>query len=265
MSSSPAAWLKAAAVAAGVALLACRAVSAEALPDTVSRIKPSIVAVGQHKVAAAPPFTIRGTGFAIGSGRLVATNAHVVASLSGETEGTIAVQVSQGQEGGSQLRRARVLATDAQHDLAVLEIEGPPLPPLKLGGSDELVREGQSIAFTGFPIGSVLGFFPVSHRGIVSAIPPIVLPSPNARGLNAIMIKRAQSGAFRIYQLDATAYPGNSGSPVYDPESGVVLGVINMVFVKATREAALSQPSGITYAIPVAHLHALLEEAGKRP
>jgi hypothetical protein len=32
-----------------------------------------------------------------------------------------------------------------------------------------------------------------------------------------------------------------------------------MVLVKSTREAALSQPSGITYAIPVRHLRALLE------
>lgn len=125
------------------------------------------------------------------------------------------------------------------------------------------MREGQEIAFTGFPIGSVLGFFPVSHRGIVSAIPPIVLPAANARGLNAQVIRRTQAGAFRIFQLDAVAYPGNSGSPVYDVESGEVIGVINMVFVKATRESALSQPSGITYAIPVNHLQSLLEERGR--
>ena len=59
------------------------------------------------------------------------------------------------------------------------------------------------------------------------------------------------------------AYPGNSGSPVYDVESGEVIGIINMVFVKATRESALSQPSGITYAIPVNHLQSLLEERGR--
>ena len=66
------------------------------------------------------------------------------------------------------------------------------------------------------------------------------------------------TGSFPVLQLDATAYPGNSGSPVYDPESGDVLGIINMVFVKGTKEAALTQPSGITYAIPASHLQALL-------
>jgi hypothetical protein len=41
-----------------------------------------------------------------------------------------------------------------------------------------------------------------------------------------------------------------------------VLGVINSVFVKGTKEVALSDPSGITYAIPVDHVRALLQQAG---
>ena len=53
-----------------------------------------------------------------------------------------------------------------------------------------------------------------------------------------------------MFQLDATAYPGNSGGPLFDPRSGAVLGVINMVLTKSTRESAMSQPSGISYAIP---------------
>jgi hypothetical protein len=48
---------------------------------------------------------------------------------------------------------------------------------------------------------------------------------------------------------------------VYDPESGEVLGIINMVFVKGTKESALTQPSGITYAIPAKHLQALVSRA----
>jgi S1-C subfamily serine protease len=62
-----------------------------------------------------------------------------------------------------------------------------------------------------------------------------------------------------VFQLDGTAYPGNSGSPLYDPETGLVYGVINMVFVKGTKEAALSNPSGITYAIPGTYIRGLLE------
>ena len=40
---------------------------------------------------------------------------------------------------------------------------------------------------------------------------------------------------------------------------GPVLGVLNMVLVKSSRESLLSQPSGISYAIPVQHLRALIE------
>jgi S1-C subfamily serine protease len=71
------------------------------------------------------------------------------------------------------------------------------------------------------------------------------------------------AGSFPVLQLDATAYPGNSGSPIYDPATGDVLGIVNMVFVKGTKEAALSQPSGITYAVPVQHLQALLRKAAQ--
>ena len=63
-----------------------------------------------------------------------------------------------------------------------------------------------------------------------------------------------------MYQLDGTAYPGNSGGPLFDGESGEVIGVINMVFVKGTKEAALSAPSGITFAVPVSFLLELLKE-----
>ena len=53
------------------------AVHAE-LADTIEKIKPSVVAVGTYKKTQSPPFIFRGTGFAIGDGNLVATNAHVL-------------------------------------------------------------------------------------------------------------------------------------------------------------------------------------------
>ena len=62
-------------------------------------------------------------------------------------------------------------------------------------------------------------------------------------------------------QLDATAYPGNSGSPLFDPATGRVLGVINSVLVKGNKEAAIEKPSGISYAIPVRYVHELLKKA----
>jgi S1-C subfamily serine protease len=94
---------------------------------------------------------------------------------------------------------------------------------------------------------------------MVAAITPIVIPPPNAGQLDPTMIRRLAGGAFPVFQLDATAYPGNSGSPLYAPDTGEVVGVVNMVFVKGTKEAALTQPSGISYAIPSRYLIELLK------
>jgi len=37
---------------------------------------------------------------------------------------------------------------------------------------------------------------------------------------------------YEVFQRDATAYPGNSGSPLRHPETGAVLGVIHTRFAK---------------------------------
>ena len=222
------------------------------LSTVIERIKPSIVAVGTYKKTDSPQFVLRGTGFAIGGGNLIATNAHVLPENLAIDGPILVVRTN-----GAQLRSATIEARDQIHDLAVLRIQGDVLPTLAIANSD-LVREGQSIAFTGFPIGGALGFLPVTHRGMISSITPIALPSGNALNLKANVIKTIKSGPFNIFQIDGTAYPGNSGSPVFDTESGEVLGIINMVFIKSSKEAALSTPSGITYAIPANYLTDIL-------
>lgn len=231
------------------------------LVQTIEQVKPSIVGVVAYKATGSPQYSMRGTGFVVGDGSQVATNAHVVNSITAESDAVLMVQVRVGPS-ESQYRPAQLVSVDGDHDLAVLRVRGGGLPALSLGDS-ETVREGQQVAFTGFPIGAVLGFTPVTHRGMISAITPIAIPAANTRGLNEKVIQRIRSGPFRIFQMDATAYPGNSGSPIFDPDTGTVLGVINMVFVKGAKEAALTQPSGITYAIPVAFLKNLLGPSGK--
>jgi S1-C subfamily serine protease len=226
------------------------------LPEVIAQIKPSIVGVGTFNKLRSPAFQLRGTGFAVGNGLTIATNAHVLPPvLDGDGQETLVVLVRNGND--VRPRTALVDSIDKEHDLALLKLSGPHLPTLNLKSADS-VREGQNIAFTGFPIGSVLGFSPVTHRGIISALTEIVLPGGRAGDLNEKSIRRLRSGSFQVFQLDATAYPGNSGGPMYDAETGEVLGVINMVFVKATKEAALQNPSGISYAIPAGYLIELL-------
>ena len=229
------------------------------LPDVIEQIKPSIVVVGTYAKTRSPAFVMRGTGFAVGDGSLVATNVHVVPGVLDAANGETLVILALSGKTGVQQRPAKIEISDKSHDLALLKIEGTPLPALVLQDTGR-VREGQSVAFTGFPIGSVLGLSPVTHRGIISAITPIALPGGSANQLNEKVIKRLKSGPFEIYQLDGTAYPGNSGGPLFETERGEVIGIVNMVFVKGTKESALTNPSGISYAVPVVYLQELLRE-----
>lgn len=227
------------------------------LPDTVARLKVSVVGVGTIQRTRRPPEKFLGTGFVVSNGRYVLTNEHVVSEpLDRENKEQLAVFVGV----QAQVRSVKLVAEDFQHDLALLKISGEPLPALTLGDSTK-VREGESIAFTGFPIGPVLGLHPVTHQGIVSAITPIAIPLPASKDLNARIINRLNH-PFNVFQLDAVAYPGNSGSPLYNPSSGAVVGIVNAVFVKQSKEAILQKPSGISYAIPIDYAYALLRKVG---
>ncbi len=248
-------------VVAGLGLLALLPERADAgeLSDTIKRVRPSIVAVGTYQKTRRPPARLLGTGFVVGDGSRVLTNAHVVpASMDEKNKEFLTVFIGRGKR--VSVRRAKVSAADKGHDVALLKFNGGPLPALKLAEDDD-VEEGQEIAFTGFPIGAVLGLYPVTHRGIVSAITPIAIPLPSTRKLDSVMIKRLQGG-FEVLQLDATAYPGNSGSPLFDPATGKVVGIVSSVFVKGSKEKVLKEPSGITYAIPIRYGRALLSGAG---
>lgn len=219
--------------------------------DTIERVKASVVAIGTYERTRNPPFAFRGTGFAIGDGTWVATNAHVLPpALDGERRESLVAVLPGINITTGQARTARVIAVDRGRDLAILAIEGPRLTPVRIADSFR-VREGQILYFTGFPIGAVLGLIPATHRSMVAALTPISIPADDAAQLDAQAIRRLSAGAASVMQLDATAYPGNSGSPLYDPESGGVVGILNSVFVKASRETLISQPSGIAYALPV--------------
>ncbi len=126
------------------------------------------------------------------------------------------------------------------------------------------MRVGEEYAFTGYPLGVLFGLYPVTHHGIVSSITPIAVQANAASQLDPTQIRHLRT-PYDVFQLDATAYPGNSGSPLYHPDTGVVIGVINSVFVKEGRENILAKPSGISYAIPSDYARRLLEKAGLSP
>lgn len=223
----------------------------------VKKVKPSVVGIGVYTPLAQPQNELRGTGFAIGDGLHVVTNQHVLPDLLDETRRQQMVAfVGSGKKAVA--RKAKIIATSKYYDLAILKIEGQPLPAMTLA-ADDFYPEGSEVGFTGFPIGAVLGLYPVTHKAMIASVTPVVIPVKDTRQMTLNMLKRLRE-PYMVYQLDGTAYPGNSGSAMYDTASGKVVGVINKVFVQQTKEAVISNPSGITYAIPVRHLRKLMQD-----
>lgn len=234
---------------------------AGAYAAAIPAIKPSVVAVGTYQKTRRPPINMLGTGFVVADGQHVFTNDHVLPQKLAKGESLV---ILTGRDESGQARKVFSTVRRGTHDLALLGMAGPALPALRIDTTNGAV-EGQELAFTGFPLGIMLGLHPVTHRALLAGIVPMVIPSRSSRELDANVLRSLRSGNFKVFQLDATAYPGNSGSPLYDPADRKVYGIINMVFVKAHKESLIKDPSGITYAIPAHFMVELLRSEGLTP
>ena len=243
----------------GLGLLAVATLSKADVADTLATIKPGVVGVGTFHPTRSPRAKLSGTGFVVGDGRHIVSCSHIFnRELDSEKNETWAVLT--GRDRQVLVRKASIVARDKDRDLILLKIDGNALPALKLAEADT-TREGSQLYFTGYPLGSILGLNPSTHRAGLAAIVPIYTPVQDASLLNMRSLKQAQA-QYEVFELDAIAYPGNSGSPVWNPDTGEVVGVVNSVFVKGTKETALTAPSGISYAIPVRYVRELLQQAG---
>ena len=131
-------------------------------PKTIQSVKPAVVGVGTFQRTRSPAISFVSTGFIVNDGLSVITNAHGIPHvLDTENKETLGVVIRNGEL--LDFRPASVAGLDLVHDLAHLRIRGTPLPALKLGDSGG-VAEGQPLAFTGFPLGMVLGLNHVTHR-----------------------------------------------------------------------------------------------------
>ncbi|GAB3001959.1 trypsin-like peptidase domain-containing protein [Psychrosphaera aestuarii] len=230
------------------------------LIELANATKQSVVGVGVYNPLSAPRYQLRGTGFVVSSNAtssIIATNHHVVNGdeyLADKAQ----ISVHVGESTKARFYNATLIAQDERADVAIIKIDAP-LPAMQLSGAKYNAPAGSQIMMAGLPIGSVLGLFKAINIGYVSAFVPQAIPQQNASQLSIEMIKRLRDPLF-VYQLDVTAYPGNSGSPVVEVKSGKVIAIINSVLVKKTRESVLSDPSGISYAIPVSEIHELLKQ-----
>ena len=241
------------AVAAGCAGALTRAHADTDLPTLVATMKASVVAIGVHAPLQSPAFRFSGTGFAVGTGNQIVTCAHVLGILDPARRETLSAAVPGTPQ---RILELKPIAINRAADIAVLQFEGAPLPALPVFGED--VQAGTDVVLVGFPLGTALGLFAAAHRGIVAALTPSFVPARHSDDLGASRVQNMRAEPVQLLQLDATAYPGNSGSPLVDAATGKVVGVVNATLLKGMREAALSSPSGISYAVPSRYLSALL-------
>ncbi|MFC5816581.1 S1C family serine protease [Nonomuraea harbinensis] len=160
---------------------------ATGLSATAAMVLPSVVSVEAGRAG--------GSGFVVDGSGHVLTNAHVVRGASDVT-----VVLSDGRRLG-----ARVLGSDDDEDLAVLEVAGAGsarLPPATLGRSADLSVGEQVLA-----IGSPLGLSGTVTAGIVSATDREV---------------RLGGASRTAVQTDASINPGNSGGPLVNARGEVV-------------------------------------------
>ena len=159
----------------------------------------------------------------------ILTNNHVAG---GATK--ITVTLSDGRV----VRDAKVIGTDPNTDLAVIQISAPNLTPARWGSSENLQRGDIVLAF-----GSPFGYEGSLTQGIVSALNR----SPGIIGSDRSEQQRTMSYEYFI-QTDAAINPGNSGGPLVNLR-GEVVGINTAI---ATRTGS---NAGVSFSIPIDQAH----------
>lgn len=201
----------------------------ETLIDLYQRSNPAVV----HIRVYAGGFSLgSGSGFLVDEDRHILTNNHVVVD---------AEQIEIVFWNASRVW-ARVIGSDQDADLAVLEAESIPegVAPLEMGDSDA-VQVGESV----IAIGNPFGLQGTMTQGIVSGV---------GRRLTSLRESELSSGSYSnpdIIQTDAAINPGNSGGPLLNL-AGQVIGINTAI------RSETGTGSGVGFAAPVNTIKKLL-------
>jgi len=166
---------------------------------------------------------VRGSGFLVTAGGVIATNRHVTA---GETSMIVVTAAGEHLLG-------KVIYADPHLDVAFVKVVGSGLPHLELADLG-LVERGESVVAIGNPGG---GLPDTVTQGVVSAIGKI----ENHEGT--------------WIQTDAAINPGNSGGPLLNA-AGEVVGVTTL---KEVENASGERVEGMNYALSAGDVLAVLQ------
>jgi S1-C subfamily serine protease len=209
--------------------------AASGVIETVAaNVSPAVVTItssseGDVRDPFSIPETGVGSGFIYSADGRILTNNHVV-----EGADRLTVTLKDGSEVA-----ARVLVTDAAHDLAIVKIDESGLPTVPLGDSDSL-RVGELLIAIGSPLGQ---FTDSVTSGILSATGRTIdVRDPGSRQPEHLT---------GLLQTDAAINPGNSGGPLLDA-AGDAIGI---------NTAIASSAEGIGFAIPIDAAKALVARA----
>jgi S1-C subfamily serine protease len=221
--------------ALGLGLLVARSALALDVPHLAATVKPSVVLVTLYDDRGTKLGS--GSGFFISSDGKLVTNHHVIKGASRAT-----VSLSDGRE----VAVKRVLADDAKHDIAVIEVEGGGYAPLSIGDTAAL-HVGDDVVVVGSP----LGLSTTVSSGIVAAVREDGLAKDTRFDSDDDKEMVAAWGL----QITAPVSHGSSGSPILDAR-GEVVGVA---------VAVLGEGENINFGVPTAFVKAAIAaaEAGK--
>lgn len=198
---------------------AAQVIDSQLLTELYNKLTPGVVSIRVNVEQAGRSGQSAGSGFILDDQGHIVTNNHVVAQAQ-----TTTVIFSDGTE-----IRAEVIGTDADSDLAVLEVEEYPEGThlLPIGNSEE-VEPGDWVVAIGNPFGlnssMTVGIVSAEGRTIPSGAQNFTIP--------------------QAIQTDAAINPGNSGGPLLNLE-GQVIGVNAQIATGGAQANA-----GVGFAIP---------------
>jgi S1-C subfamily serine protease len=201
---------------------------------TKGAAKPATTADKQGTPPASKPARAKsGTGFVVSANGHIVTNNHVIDGCVGDIKGNLT---------GEAAMVLRVVSSDANNDLALLQAPSTTTFKDFARIRDRSIRSGDSVVAIGFPFHGLLTSDFTVTTGIVSSLSGMRNDS-------------------RFLQISAAVQPGNSGGPLFDT-TGQIVGVVTAKLDGLRMIAATGNiPENINFAIKTGAVRDFLDNS----